>query len=178
MALSADGYVADRDGGVDFLDPFHTDEAVADYGAFIKTIDTVVMGRMTYDQIVGFGVPWPYQGKRAIVVTSRAVPGDKAAGAPEFWSGGIVALAQTPRDGTHGDTWIVGGPRLQAAFLKGAHLDRLDLFLMPVLLGGGVRLFEAETAGPPLHLSEATTLPKGIVKLVYSLAPQRPDATT
>lgn len=171
MAQSADGYVADRDGGVGFLDPFQTDEAGEDYAAFIKTIETVVMGRRTYDQIVGFGVGWPYEGKRAIVVTSRALEADGAPplGAPELWSGGLAALARHLEDTSQGDVWIVGGPRLQGAFLAGGHLDRLDLFVVPVLLGGGVRLFEAERAGPPMTLLGVTELPKGMLKLAYSL---------
>lgn len=172
MAQSADGYVADRDGGVGFLDPFQTDEAGQDYAAFIKTIKTVVMGRKTYDQIVGFGVGWPYEGKRAIVVSSRALNGDGARpiGAPEVWSGGVAALAQHLDDeSSQGDVWIVGGPRLQGAFLAGGHLDRLDLFVVPVLLGGGVRLFEAEAASPPLNLLAITKMPKGMVKLAYAM---------
>lgn len=171
IAQSADGYVADRDGGVGFLDPFQSDEVGADYSAFMETIETVVMGRTTYDQVVGFGVGWPYEGKRAIVVTSRELlgGGDDPIGAPEVWSDGVASLAEHLNDSSQGDAWIVGGPRLQTAFLLGGHLDRLDLFLMPVLLGGGVRLFEADAAGPPLALRKATTMPKGVVKLVYGV---------
>ena len=179
IAQSADGYVADREGGVGFLDPFQTDETGVDYAAFIETIGTVVMGRTTYDQVVEFDVGWPYEGKRTIVVTSRPLDGSNenaAPGAPEVWSDSMASLARhlqggTGRDGDRpdGDAWIVGGPRLQTAFLQAGHLDRLELFVMPVLLGGGVRLFEAETTGPTLELRDATTLPKGIVKLDYAV---------
>lgn len=166
--------MADRQGSVGFLDPFQTDETGVHYDAFIEAIGTVVMGRATYDQIVGFNVGWPYEGKRAIVVTSRPLGGsdeNAAPGAPEAWSDGVASLARHLRDGNgrDGDAWIVGGPRLQTAFLQAGHLDRLELFVMPILLGGGVRLFEAETAGPTLELRDATTLPKGIVKLDYAV---------
>jgi dihydrofolate reductase len=169
IAQSADGYVADRDGGVSFLDPFQTDEAGKDYEAFLQTIDTVVMGRTTYDQIVGFGMGWPYEGKRAIVVTSSELRWDGVApiGSPEVWAGGISSLVRHLHDTVEGDAWVVGGPRLQSAFLADGHLDRLDLFIMPVFLGGGVRLFESDAVGPTMALREATEMAKGVVKLAY-----------
>ena len=167
IAQTVDGYVADRDGGVGFLDPYQTPETAADYARFAAEIATVIMGRTTYDQIVGFGVGWPYVGKRAIVVTSRPL-NPTALGTPECWSAGVGALAQHLRDAGDGDAWVVGGPQLQTAFLRGGHLDRLELFVMPALLGGGVRLFEAD--GPGLTLREARPLPGGIVRLDYGVA--------
>ena len=70
IATSLDGYIATPDGDVAWLEPFHA----GDYGYddFLKGIGTLVMGRTTFDQVLGFGA-WPYAGKRAIVLTSRPV---------------------------------------------------------------------------------------------------------
>jgi hypothetical protein len=69
MGMSLDGYIADKEGGVGWLDRFQS----VDYGydAFIAGIGAVVMGRATYDQAVGFPGGWPYGGKRGLTVTSR-----------------------------------------------------------------------------------------------------------
>lgn len=68
MAMSADGYIADAGGGVGWLEPFED----VDYGydAFLGEIETVVMGRRTYEQIEGFGLGWPYGHREGIVLSS------------------------------------------------------------------------------------------------------------
>jgi dihydrofolate reductase len=162
IAQSVDGYVADGEGGVDFLDPFQD----VDYGfaAFMDEIGTVVMGRTTYEQLVSFDMGWPYEGKRGIVVTSS--PLDAVIGDAEAWTSGVPALADRLTN-VDGDAWIVGGPRLQATFIEGGWLERLEVFVMPVLLGGGVPLFPSDSKAQALRLHSTRTFDKGIVRLDY-----------
>ncbi len=165
IAMSADGYVADQSGGVDWLERF----GAIDFGFedFMASIDTVVMGRTTYDQVIAFGGDYPYAGKRSIVVTSTAIangPADVIA-----WHDGIPALAdQLTRDG--GNAWVVGGAKLQSAFIKAGLLDRLRLFVMPIFLGAGIRLHEADHAPLDLDLAGTTQFEGGAVMLDYRLA--------
>ncbi len=72
VATSLDGRVADGEGGVGWLDDFDTPEHSASYTAFTKNIETIVMGRTTFDQVLTFGT-WPYAGMRTLVVTSRPI---------------------------------------------------------------------------------------------------------
>lgn len=164
IAASLDGHVADAAGGVDWLKPW---EGV-DYGydAFIAEIGAVVMGRTTYAQIPSFGVGWPYPGKRGVVVS-------RSAGLPEFegveiWPHGLEGLPERLRALPGGDVWVVGGARLQAGLIAAGALDRLEVFVVPVLLGAGVKLFPEGTVGPRrIELAAASEAGGGLARLDY-----------
>jgi dihydrofolate reductase len=160
MAISADGFAADADGGVGFLDPFNA----IDYGydAFIAELDAVIMGRATYEQVLGFGIPWPYGGKTAHVVTSTELS-DPPAGVTR-WHGSLAAYAAAMSGKV---SWVVGGPRLQAAMLAEGLIDRLELFVMPVLLGRGIPVFPHDGAPVALRLADLTRYDNGAVRLDY-----------
>jgi dihydrofolate reductase len=166
MAMSADGYVADTAGTVGFLDAYQG--ADTGYDAFLADVSTVVMGRATFDQVIGFGIGWPYAGKHGFVVTSTDLV--NATAGVEPWRSGLQDLVPMLR-AMPGDTWVVGGPRLQASFLRAGWLDRLQIFVMPVLLGGGVPLFPSPDNGVavPMALVDVARLPLGIVGLDYRL---------
>ncbi|MFC3127501.1 dihydrofolate reductase family protein [Pseudoroseomonas globiformis] len=125
------------------------------------------MGRVTYDQIPSFGVGWPYQGKQGIVVTSQPIPGKY----PDVqgWHDGILSLARHLRTEAVGDAWIVGGAKLQAAFVEAGELDHLDLFIVPILLGDGLPLFPRQERSRDLILRTSRTLDKGMVRLSYDI---------
>lgn len=168
MAASVDGFIADRDGGVGWLEPFQSVDS--GYDAFLAGIGTVVFGRKTYDQVREFLGGWPYAGKRAIVVTSR--PLNDAPDGVVSWSDDLSALiAMLRRDpGRDGDAWVVGGADLQSAFIELGALDTLDLFIVPVLLGDGVRMFRRSNPEPELSLVYSEVLGLGMVRLSYDLS--------
>lgn len=137
IASTLDGYIAAPDHSFAFLDPYSADDA--GYEEFYAGIGTLVMGRTTYDVCRRAMPSWPYGGKRLIVVTSSAIadlPPDA-----EVWSAGIDALIVHLRADSTQDVWIVGGGRLQQAFIDRDALDRLDQFIVPVILGGGIPLY-------------------------------------
>lgn len=137
IASTLDGYIAAPDHSFAFLDPYST--ADTDYAAFYAEIGTLVMGRATYDVCRAFD-DWPYAGKRSVVVTSRPV--DDLPALAEVWTSGIQTLIDHLRQARQ-DVWVVGGGRLQQAFLDRDALDRLDHFIVPVFLGGGIPLYPA-----------------------------------
>ena len=163
MAISLDGMIADAEGGVDWLNRWDD----ADYGsaAFMDTVDVLVMGRATYDQVLGFG-DWPYAGKRVFVLTSRPL-GDAPDGV-EGTSDVAGLIAELRDDGAR--VWIVGGAQAAAACIAMGAVDTVELFLMPVLLGEGVPLFAGDGPELPLALRETRTWPNGVVGLVYDVA--------
>ncbi len=170
MAMSADGYIADSEGGVSWLDPFNSVDA--GYDAFFAEIGTIVFGRLTYEQTLTFTGDWTfdkaYAGKRCIVVTSKPLA-DQAG--VERWTAGVPALIETLKadPGEGGDAWVIGGAMLQSAFIDAGAMDRLDLFVIPVLLGDGVRAFPPTNAGVPLTLLSTEALGMGMVRLSYGL---------
>jgi dihydrofolate reductase len=163
-AVSLDGCLADSDGGIAWLAPFDAQ----DYGmaGFMAGIGTILTGRVTYDQVRGFAA-WPYAGKRVVVLTRRPLDAAPPQGveATQGDLGGIVARLRAE---THGDIWLLGGAEVAQDCLARGLVDSLELFLIPVTLAGGVRLFGGD--GPPRdwRLLEARPFPNGVVALTYA----------
>jgi dihydrofolate reductase len=164
MAASLDGYAADASGGVGWLAEFEGIDW--GYEAFIAEIGTVVMGRLTYIHMLDLTPDWPYPGKRAIVVGRGLQP--PLRGRAEVWPGDLPALLALLR-AEPTDAWIVGGPMLQGALLEMGALDRLELCVVPRLLGSGVSVFPAGPVPPRQpRLQSARALPMGMVMLDYA----------
>lgn len=168
VATSADGYLADEDGGVEWLSRFEEGDDQTGYDEFLAGVDCLVMGSRTYEQVRGFG-DWPYGDRPTYVFTARDLP--RAAEPVEFVDGEVSTLAaRLRREGAH--VWLVGGADLARAFLRADEVDELRLTLVPVLLGGGLPLF-ADTPRRWLRLVAATTRASGLVELRYAVEPRR-----
>jgi dihydrofolate reductase len=157
IATSVDGFIATPQGTLEWLTKYDMDLGEHSYSNFIKGIRTVVMGRDTYAYLEKAEIDWPYDGKRNIVVTSRPLPNPE--GELELWSRGVDALIESLRGLEDGDVWMVGGGRLQMAFIERGALDEIEIFMVPELIGGGIPLF------PPTGFK---TSPKLIASEVYS----------
>lgn len=166
IAASLDGFVSTADGKVAWLDRFNT----IDYGyePFIKEIGTVVYGRATFDQVLTFG-PWTDGGRKTIVLTHRPLGPDAPEGI-ETYAGDIDQLITRLRQFTTGDVWLIGGGQSIVPFLRRQAVDILEVFLMPVLLGAGIRLFPAAFNEQSLRLIETKSFPNGVVYVRYQRA--------
>jgi dihydrofolate reductase len=142
IAASQDGFIADAQGGVDWLEAFGGEDY--GYAAFLADMDVLIMGRATYDQVRGFG-DWPYPDKETIVLTSR--PLEEAPEGCRAWHDSPGKLAKELWLRT-GKCWIVGGARTIDAMLDAGMVHTIDLFEMPVVLGDGVPLWVTR---PNLH---------------------------
>lgn len=163
MAISLDGMIADAEGGVGWLNRWDD----VDYGtaAFMSQVDTLIMGRATYDQVLGFDIDWPYAGKRTCVLTSRPLGGGPAG--VEATSDLAGLIAELREDGAQ--VWIVGGAAAVGACMALGAVDTVELFLMPVLLGEGIPLFTGDGPELPLALRETRSWPNGVVGLTYDV---------
>jgi dihydrofolate reductase len=164
IAMSVDGYIADGNGDVHWLEAFDRD----DYGyeEFINSIGSILIGRATYDQVMSFG-PWPYRGIPTLVWSGGKVDGlpDGAVG----WSENLEETASwLAEKAGEKDIWILGGAQTIQQFLAAGLVDQMDIFVMPVLLGGGIRLFDGENSEPQmLKLEQTQPYANGVVKLSY-----------
>ena len=162
-AVSLDGFIATLDGGVAWLDPFNSPDL--GYEQFLAGVGAVVLGRATYEQALTFG-PWPYPGRRGLVVTSRPI----SALPPEVRA---VTLADLPaalrelRTSVDNDTWIVGGGQTAAACLDAGLIDELELYLVPRLLRDGIPLLARRPAA--LALRETRAFASGVVMQRYAV---------
>jgi dihydrofolate reductase len=173
LAMSADGYIADRHGQVGWLESFG---AAPDFGfdAFLETVGALLMGRRTFDQLIGFGGAWPYGARPTIVLTHRALPPNAPASARAANTEEVTqAMA-----GAAGRVWIVGGGQTLALCLRRGLVDELQLFMMPILLGEGAPLSGQLHHSTRLALNAAETLPRGVVKLTYTPVPPAAETRT
>jgi len=166
IAVSLDGFIAGEAGDMDWLHAYDgMDLGAHDFAEFLGGIRTLVMGRATYDFVVKGGYPWPYGGKRVFVVTSSPIK--DPAGALETCRD-VDSLIGRLRGLDDGDVWIVGGGRLQMAFLERAALDEIEIYLMPELIGGGVALFPPAGVKAGARLISAKPMDRGCVRLHYA----------
>ncbi len=167
IALSLDGYVADKQGGVAWLGGDGSDpENFGSYPAFYESIDTVVLGRSTYEQIVGELAPdaWPYAGKQSYVLTHRPLPDAPGIAFTDCAPEALIAQLKAQPGG---DIWICGGARVAQQLIERDLIDRYHLSLIPTVLGDGVPLFSAAAQNRPLRLLSSTSY-NGIVDVVYA----------
>jgi len=160
LGASLDGFIAEADGGLGFLKPFEQEEH--GYAEFYASVDTLLMGRKTYETVLGFGA-WPFGDRRVAVLSRQAreprfnerfVRGEPA-----------EVLAALGAEGAR-HVYADGG-EVVTRFLAASLLDSLTVSIVPVLVGTGVRLFATSPGRHGLTLESARTLPSGVVQLRY-----------
>ncbi len=141
IGTSLDGYIADSEGKIDFLDTFTFPEGEdMGYYAFMERIDALVMGRITFETVLGFNVPWPYEKPVYVLSNSLTALPDGYADKAFLIKGSMTeVLAQIHAKG-HGRLYIDGGSTIQG-FLKEDLIDEMIITTIPVLVGGGHPLF-------------------------------------
>jgi dihydrofolate reductase len=175
MVASLDGFIARRDGRVDWLetsDQFDggntlTPEAVE---AFLRTIDCYVMGSRTYETALEFdskGLGWAYGDKPTFVLTHRSL--QKARSTIEFCSGDLSQLVRERLMPNFHSIWFVGGGEVSAACLRLGLADEVRYSIMPILIGDGISFFQGLDRDVALHLMEATPYTSGMVALRYEV---------
>lgn len=168
VAASIDGFIADVDGGIDWLTRFDDVDGLAEhYGRFISGIGALAMGSRTYEWVRASGQPWPYDGLPTWVFTSRTLPA--MASDIRFVSGDVRPVADAMIEAAGGkDVWLVGGGALVAEFAAHGLLDAIHLGVIPVVLGAGAPLLP--TRMPiELALEETTSFERGLMELRYAV---------
>jgi dihydrofolate reductase len=147
IAVSLDGFIAELDGSIDFLgggEELLEDET--SYQELMEKIDTVVMGRTTYDQVINELSPdqYPYEDKQSYIITSHV----------ETDSENLIFTSQNPVELIRGlkeekgeAIWIVGGGSIIAPLVEANLIDTYIITTIPTILGKGIPLFN-ELEGP------------------------------
>jgi dihydrofolate reductase len=164
VGISLDGFLARADGSLDWLTPFAGEDH--GYDAFIASVDTLVIGRGTYDFVLGMlatGEKWPYSGKRCAVMTHRPIAGKNGETA---CSGEPAALLeQLAREGAK-HVYVDGGVVIRS-FLAAGLIDEMTISVAPKLIGTGLPLFGGVAIESGLALEGVRAFKNGLAQLRY-----------
>ncbi len=168
VATSADGYIARKNGGVEWLD---RPRPPGNYGmgAFMRSIDTVLLGRKTWDQALRMGLKDGAMGpKIRSYVFSRRRRKSRFASF-EFVSEPVGRFARRLRSLPGRDIWMMGGADILASFLDAGEIDELIIHVIPVFIGDGIPLVKPRRRLIRLKLLSARRFPDGVVRLHYAV---------
>ena len=161
---SVDGFIARADGGLDFLDAGGNEPH--GYEEFIATIDTIVIGRKTYETVLGFD-QWFYGDKRVVVLSSRPIAQPKG-GRVEHMSGEPAEIVARLAATGAAHVYLDGGITIQR-FLRVGLVDRLVVSRVPVLIGQGIPLFGSLPRDVILRHVATRSYASGLVQSEYDV---------
>lgn len=175
MAASLDGFIARKDGSVDWLET--SDEfaggATMEPGfieAFVETIDCYVMGSRTYETALSFeakGFGWSYGDKPTFILTRRSLP--RIRDSVELYSGDLAQLVNERLRPAFRSIWFAGGGAVSGECLRRGLADEVRYSILPVLIGDGIPFFEKLDRDVALHLVEVNAYKNGMVELRYEV---------
>ncbi|MEX2049107.1 MAG: dihydrofolate reductase family protein [Gemmatimonadota bacterium] len=175
MVASLDGFIARRDGSVEWLetsDEFEGGETLdpAYVEEFLSAIDCYVMGSRTYETALNFeakGFGWAYGDKPTFVLTSRELP--KIRDTIQFWSGDLIQLVNGRLRPSFRSIWVVGGGAVSGECFRLGLADEVRYSILPILIGGGISFFEGLDKDVTLHLMEVKAYKSGMVALRHAV---------
>ncbi len=169
IATSLDGYIARENGELDWLPAAGAVSEDIDngYKEFMASVDTCVMGRHTFEKVLTLG-PWPYGGKRAVVLTSRSTGLPPLPDGAEYMGGAPEEIVRRLSERGARHLYIDGGNTIRR-FLEAGLIQRLVITRIPVILGAGIPLFGP--VGRDIHLQHVGTrcYPSGFVQSEYAV---------
>ena len=170
MVSSVDGFIARKDGSVDWMESKDTYEKgialTEEYVTeFVKSIDCYVMGSKTYEHALKLG--WPYGDVPVIVITKRNLSSDRKS--VEFYKGDLTDLVNNKLRTSYKNIWMVGGAETTKNFIQLQLADEIVVTIIPIILGDGMLYFDYVGREQLLHLKDVTAFNDGMVEMCYEL---------
>lgn len=166
IAMSLDGYIAKNDDNIDFLSSVETLNEDYGYSDFIKNVDTVILGRRTYDKVKTFGIPFPHKDKKVFVLSRSLTGKDEHV----VFVNDVKGLIQQLKIENGKDIYCDGGSELVFELLKYSVIDSMIISIIPYLLGNGIKLFKDGHPEQKLIYKRCISYPTGLVQIWYDLA--------
>lgn len=168
IACSLDGYIAREDGSIDWLTEYdNNSETDYGYSEFYASFGTVLMGRKTYEQVLSFR-DWPYAEKKTYVFTRQKEPLRREKNV-EFVSGDVGEFVRRLKENTDEDIWLVGGSQLVKVFLEEDLIQDMIVFIVPIILGDGIPLFDRTGKEIRLKMINTERYETGLVRIEYKV---------
>lgn len=167
IAQSLDGHIADRNGGLDWLEKIAIPEGEdMGYQSFMESVDALLMGRNTFEKVASFDIEWPYAKPVYVLSTTLTEVDQKFEGKVILINAEVKDAIAQIREAGHKDIYIDGGVLIQSCLWDNL-IDELIITTMPVLLGGGPRLFGDLIKEIDFELLESKVFVNAIVQNHY-----------
>jgi dihydrofolate reductase len=164
IAMSLDGYIAKENDDISFLSAVEQEGEDYGYNEFTQFIDTVIMGRKTYDKVLAFGIPFPHADKRTYIITHQDImPMDNII----FYNKDIRTLISQLKTESGENIFVDGGAEVVNTLMKDDLIDEYIISIVPVFLGKGIPLFQPIRPEVKLKLTGSRPYEKGLVQLHY-----------
>jgi dihydrofolate reductase len=167
IAMSLDGYIAKPNDDLSFLSLVQMEGEDYGYENFISTVDTVIMGRKTYDWVMKQVPRFPHEDKETYILSRQAKPG---LGNLQYYSGSIKNLVDRLKHQSGKNIFVDGGAEIVNLLLQEQLIDEWIISVIPILLGEGVRLFKDGRPEQKLKFVNTSPFKSGLVQLHYERA--------
>jgi dihydrofolate reductase len=164
IAMSLDGYIAKPHGNLDFLSIVEKEGVDYGYGNFVKSVDTVILGRKTYDKVISMGFDFPHTDKETYIITRTPRP---TMGTIHFYTGSLKALIDKLKSEKGKNIYCDGGAEIVDEFLQHDLIDEFIISVIPILVGNGTKLFKEGQPEKPLELVSVQEFDTGLVQIHY-----------
>jgi dihydrofolate reductase len=167
IATSADGYIARPDGDLEWLTSRPAPKGFYGMNAFMRSIDTTLLGRKTYEVSLRMGAK--FDSKSRHIVFSRYPPPADAPSGVEFVNDAIGSVVSDLREQPGKDIWLMGGGEIIASFLDAQAIDEFVISVVPVFIGEGIPLMARRHRHVPLALRSVERFEDGLVQVHYGV---------
>jgi dihydrofolate reductase len=164
IATSLDGYIAKPNDDLGFLSIVEQDGQDYGYADFVKTVDTVIVGRKTYDKVISMGFDFPHADKDAYIMTRTPRPN---IGSIKFYSESLKSLVDRLKSESGKNIFCDGGAEIVNELLKDNLIDEFIISVIPVLVGNGTKLFKDGRPEQKLELVSVKSFDKGLIQMHY-----------
>lgn len=164
ISCSLDGYIAKPNDNLDFLNLVQKDGEDYGYNEFIKTVDTVIVGRKTYDWVITQGYDFPHMDKESYIITRQEKSRE---GNLIFYNGKLTSLIEDLKSRAGKNIFCDGGAEIVNQFLTEYLFDEIILSIIPVLVGNGTRLFKDNRPEQELEILSTKKFDTGLVQVHY-----------
>ena len=162
--MSLDGYIAKPDGDISFLSPVEQQGQDYGYSDFIKTVDTIIVGRKTYDKALSMGYQYPPADKELYIISGTHHPNS---GSLKYYSGPLNELVMKLKSLPGKNIYCDGGSVIVNELLRNNLIDEFIISIIPVILGNGIELFTRELPELKIELVDCKRFETGLIQLHY-----------
>jgi dihydrofolate reductase len=164
ISTSLDGYIATKDNSLDFLSIVGQEGEDYGYNDFVESVDTVIIGRKTYEKVISMGYDYPHTDKDVYIITKTERP---SIGKFNFYTGDLISLVNSLKKHSGKNIYCDGGAEIANEIIKKDAVDEYIISVIPILIGDGIRLFKDGRPEQKLVLVSSKQFDTGLIQLHY-----------